>query len=97
MTLFQILSYALLNRKEPARHPPPVFSYYCPDHAFVPYQATEGAAGFDLKSSQRVDLAPRKSALIRSGVFPIIPFGWVGIICPRSSMAAKHNIRIGGY
>lgn len=61
----------------------------------VPYKATQQAAGFDIVSPISVNISPGKNLLVGTGWACAIPLGMVGIISPRSSMAAKKNARIG--
>lgn len=58
----------------------------------VPERATEGSAGFDLRTMHRVLLHPGEQALVKTGWVWEIPEGWVGLIRDRSGMANKHRI-----
>ena len=57
-----------------------------------PNRATSGSGGFDLYSTVRVDIPPGCNAKIGTGIKMAIPEGWVGIICPRSGVAAKSRV-----
>ena len=57
-----------------------------------PNRATSGSGGFDLYSTVRVDIPPGCNAKIGTGIRMAIPEGWVGIICPRSGVAAKSRV-----
>lgn len=57
-----------------------------------PNRATSGSGGFDLYSTMRVDIPPGCNAKIGTGIKMAIPEGWVGIICPRSGVAAKSRV-----
>lgn len=61
----------------------------------APYKGTTGSAGFDLYAPSDVTIKPRESVLVSTGVHMGIPKDWVGIICPRSSVAYKTPLRIG--
>lgn len=64
------------------------------ENAILPTLGTDGAGGFDLSALDRVELAPKQSMLVDTGIALAIPQGWVGIISPRSGMATK-GIRVG--
>ncbi len=51
-------------------------------------------AGLDLASAIDFDLAPGERALIPTGVRIALPRATVGLVCPRSGLAAKHGITI---
>lgn len=55
--------------------------------ANLPFQATEGSAGYDLFADESKMIRDRK--LISTGVAVQIPQGYVGVIKSRSSMAVK--------
>lgn len=57
-----------------------------------PVRASEGAAGFDLFSTDRVILPPGQRVLIPTGVSVAIPEGYAGFIWPRSGWAAKQGL-----
>ena len=60
----------------------------------LPKRAHEGDAGADLYSSETRTLAPGERALIGTGIAVALPMGTVGLIHPRSGLAAKHGISI---
>jgi len=62
----------------------------------IPQYADEGAAGFDLKANieNPIILSPLERVIIPTGLFFEIPKGNVGLICPRSGLAAKHGITV---
>lgn len=58
----------------------------------IPKRQTKGAAGFDLCSSTEMEIQPRSSAIISTGVSVVIPTGYYGRIAGRSSLAFKHDV-----
>ncbi|MCM3510270.1 MULTISPECIES: dUTP diphosphatase [Rothia] len=60
----------------------------------VPAYAKEGDAGADLRARIPVTLAPGERALVPTGVALALPEGFVGLVHPRSGLAAKHGITI---
>lgn len=64
------------------------------DPDLVPTRAHQDDAGLDLKSATDVNLAPGERALIPTGASIALPSGTVGLVCPRSGLAAKHGITI---
>lgn len=61
----------------------------------IPSQANPSDAGFDLRSTTRVDIPPGCSMLVGTGLRMEIPVGWCGQINPRSGLASKHRITVG--
>lgn len=51
-------------------------------------------AGADLYAAEDVVLEPGQRALVRTGVAIALPVGTVGLIHPRSGLAAKHGLSI---
>lgn len=64
------------------------------DHpnAKVPTRGTEHSAGLDLYAAEHQVIPVGEQALIPSGLRMAIPEGYVGLIWPRSGMAAKQGI-----
>ncbi|MGI9125023.1 MAG: dUTP diphosphatase [Mycobacterium sp.] len=60
----------------------------------MPTRAHDGDAGVDLFSAQDVDLAPGARALVSTGIAVAIPHGMVGLIHPRSGLAARVGLSI---
>lgn len=60
----------------------------------LPARAHEGDAGIDLFSAEDVKLEPGRRALVRTGVAVAIPFGMVGLVHPRSGLAARVGLSI---
>jgi dUTP pyrophosphatase len=60
----------------------------------APSYAQPGDAGADLRTSIDFTLEPGERKLIPTGVAVALPFGTVGLIHPRSGLAAKHGITV---
>jgi dUTP pyrophosphatase len=60
----------------------------------LPSRAHAGDAGVDLYSAEDVTLGPGQRALVRTGVAVAIPFGMVGLVHPRSGLAARVGLSI---
>jgi dUTP pyrophosphatase len=58
----------------------------------VPEYASAGAAGADLRASEAALLAPGGRTAVRTGLRVQIPPGHVGLVWPRSGLAARHGI-----
>ena len=74
------------------KHPPIKWTQVGGTRVQDPNRATSGSGGFDLYSTVRVDIPPGCNAKIGTGIKMAIPEGWVGIICPRSGVAAKSRV-----
>lgn len=60
------------------------------DHnAYSPVRAHDNDAGFDLMCKEDQILEPNKANNIDTGVHVLIPEGFVGLLCPRSSFNIK--------
>lgn len=62
--------------------------------AILPMRAHAGDAGADLYAVEEVTLAPGERALVGTGIAIALPMGTVGLIHPRSGLAAKHGLTI---
>lgn len=60
----------------------------------MPHRAHDGDAGVDLYSAQDVELASGQRALVGTGVAVAIPIGMVGLVHPRSGLAARVGLSI---
>jgi len=60
----------------------------------VPSYAHPSDAGADLHAREGVVLQPGERALVRTGIALAIPHGYVGLVHPRSGLAAKHGITV---
>ena len=59
-----------------------------------PTHANPSDAGADLYASETVTLAPGQRALVGTGTAIALPERTVGLVAPRSGLAAKHGITI---
>lgn len=59
-----------------------------------PRYAYEGDAGLDLRISREVTLGPGGRELVGTGIAVEIPPGCVGLVFPRSGLAAKSGITL---
>ncbi|MCV7278620.1 dUTP diphosphatase [Mycolicibacterium flavescens] len=60
----------------------------------MPSRAHDGDAGVDLYSALDVELAPGHRALVPTGIAVAIPHGMVGLVHPRSGLAARVGLSI---
>ncbi|RKQ36282.1 dUTP diphosphatase [Kocuria tytonis] len=60
----------------------------------IPAYARPGDAGADLRAREDVELRPGERALVDTGVAVAIPEGYVGLVHPRSGLAAAHGITV---
>ena len=64
------------------------------DTALLPTRAHAGDAGLDLYADEAWLLSTASRALINTNISIAIPDGYVGLIWPRSGLAAKHGISV---
>ncbi|AKK03304.1 deoxyuridine 5'-triphosphate nucleotidohydrolase Dut [Corynebacterium epidermidicanis] len=60
----------------------------------MPTRAHRGDAGADLYAAESVTIAPGERVLVSTGVAIALPLGMVGLIHPRSGLAAKQGLSI---
>jgi dUTP pyrophosphatase len=60
----------------------------------LPSYAHPGDAGADLRTTVDLTLAPGERALVPTGVALALPEGYVGLVHPRSGLAARHGLSI---
>ena len=60
----------------------------------LPAYAHPGDAGADLVTAVDLILAPGERALVPTGVALALPEGYVGLVHPRSGLAARHGLSI---
>ena len=64
------------------------------EEGFAPVYAKPGDAGADLRSTEALEIEPGGRALVKTGVSIAMPDGVVGLVHPRSGLAAKHGITV---
>lgn len=64
------------------------------DDAKLPQRGSPDAAGLDLFTIESVDIPAGERALLKTGIAMAIPRGMVGLIWPRSKLAAKKGIDV---
>ena len=62
--------------------------------ALLPTRAMHGDAGMDIYSDEDVILHAGEWKVVRSGIAVEIPHGYVGLVHPRSGLAARHGVTI---
>ena len=60
----------------------------------LPAYAHPGDAGADLVAAADTELAPGARAAVRTGIAVAIPVGYVGLVHPRSGLAAKLGVTV---
>jgi dUTP pyrophosphatase len=60
----------------------------------LPAYAHPGDAGADLVAARDVELAPGARALVPTGVAVALPDGYVGLVHPRSGLAARLGVTV---
>src|SRR5690606_2076298 len=60
----------------------------------LPSYAHPGDAGADLMAAREVELAPGERALVPTGVAIALPPGYVGLVHPRSGLAARLGVTV---
>lgn len=64
------------------------------DAGSLPTYARDGDAGADLRTTRDVRLEPGERCLVPTGVRLALPPGHVGLVTPRSGLAAKRGLSI---
>lgn len=64
------------------------------DHAVVPSYSHPGDAGMDLYALDHTYLEPDSWATVGTGIALELPRGFVGLVCPRSGMAARYAVTV---
>ena len=60
----------------------------------LPHRAHADDAGLDLASAEDLVIPAGGRALVDTGLAVALPAGTVGLVCPRSGLAAKHGITV---
>ena len=66
-----------------------LIKYELDEGACAPMRAHDSDAGFDLACKEDLVLEPNVANTIDTGVHVLIPEGYVGLVCPRSSFNVK--------
>lgn len=61
---------------------------------YLPERKNHGDAGADLRSRIDTDIHPGTTVNIPTGVRIAIPYGYVGLVFPRSGLATKQGLRL---
>ena len=64
------------------------------ENAIIPQYQTNGAAGFDFHAIEDMEIDPRKTALVKTGLSMEIPEGYELQVRPRSGMSLKTKMRV---
>lgn len=62
--------------------------------ALPPIKAHADDAGYDLHATHGGIIAPGDRYKVHTGIHLALPSGTVGMICPRSGLAAKHGVSV---
>ena len=62
--------------------------------AVIPQYQTKGAAGFDFHAIEDMEISPRQTVLVKTGLSMEIPEGYELQVRPRSGMSLKTKIRV---
>lgn len=65
-------------------------------HAFPPTKGSQKAAGFDLRSAYDYIIPAKGKMMVSTDLQIELPEGCYGRVAPRSGLAAKHSIDVGG-
>jgi dUTP pyrophosphatase len=60
----------------------------------IPRYAHDTDAGADLATAEDVVVEPGERVLVGTGLALALPSGWVGLVHPRSGLAARHGLTI---
>ncbi len=72
----------------------PIISIEVVDDSVAPMYAKHGDAGADLVAREDVRIPAHQWALVPTGIKAAIPFGYVGLVHPRSGLALKQGITV---
>jgi dUTP pyrophosphatase len=64
------------------------------DPELMPTMGNPGDAGYDLRSREDVSIPARGRAMVATGVSIALPAGYVGLVHPRSGLAARFGITV---
>ncbi|NWI65529.1 DUT protein, partial [Todus mexicanus] len=66
------------------------------ENACAPSRGSARAAGYDLYSAYDCVIPPMEKAVVKTDIQIALPSGCYGRVAPRSGLAAKHFIDVGG-
>uniref|UniRef100_A0A3P9JR81 Deoxyuridine 5'-triphosphate nucleotidohydrolase n=1 Tax=Oryzias latipes TaxID=8090 RepID=A0A3P9JR81_ORYLA len=66
------------------------------ENATTPTRGSTKAAGYDLYSAYDYTIGPMDKAIVKTDIQIAVPHGCYGRVAPRSGLAAKHFIDVGG-
>ena len=64
------------------------------EDAIIPSRVSDESAGLDFYTIESVTIPPGHRALLKTGIAMSMPAGYVGLIWPRSKLAAKMGIDV---
>ena len=64
------------------------------EDAVIPQYQSKGAAGFDFHALEDIEIAPRQTKLVKTGLSFEIPEGYELQVRPRSGMSLKTKMRV---
>ena len=76
------------------RHGGPRIQVSLVDDSLMPSAVYPGDAGLDLRSSIDFRLEAGERIVVTTGVRLLLPQGYVGLVCPRSGLAAKQGVTV---
>jgi len=62
--------------------------------AYIPEYSTHGAVGLDLRAVSDYNIKANNHEVVWTGIAMMIPYGFVGMVCPRSGLAAKDGLTV---
>lgn len=60
----------------------------------LPGYAHDGDAGLDLCAATAVEVAVGQRVAVPTGIAIAVPYGWVGLVHPRSGLALRHGLTV---
>ncbi|MDR1150862.1 MAG: dUTP diphosphatase, partial [Bifidobacteriaceae bacterium] len=60
----------------------------------LPAYAHPGDAGADLTTREDIEIPPLGRATVGTGIAIALPAGYVGLVHPRSGLAARHGVTV---
>lgn len=83
-----------LDGRGPTHDSVPILLKRLDDDLPAPSYAHPGDAGLDLVSREDVTIAPGERAMVGTGIALALPSGYVGLVHPRSGLAAKAGLTV---